>query len=172
LSGGFTFSTQDVDHTDRGTGYNFYDGNDWLPEWPYQRLEETRVGWPSVMHTSANKEVIITHDGTLDLVMITHTLGSTEDWVQSNIPNPTDRDILWPRATVGGTDGNSIHLIAVTEPVANTGTLYEDLDGAILYWRSLDGGATWDQQAVLLPEIDGSQYKGFQGDTYADLRKR
>ncbi|MDZ4752667.1 MAG: T9SS type A sorting domain-containing protein [Flavobacteriales bacterium] len=167
LSAGFTFSTQDVDWTDRGTGYNFSDGSDWLPEWPYQRAEETRVGWPSVMHTGSSKEVIITHDGVLDLVMISKDLGSTGSWTQVSIPNPTDRDLLWPRAVTGGPDGNSIHLICVTEPVANTGTEYEGLDGAILYWRSLDGGATWDQQAVLLPEIDGTQFTGFQGDTYA-----
>lgn len=171
LSAGFTFSSQDVDYSDRGTGYNYSDGNDWLPEWPYERLEDTRVGWPSVMHTASGKEVIVSHDGVLDLVMVTRDLGTDDDWVESNIPNPTDRDLIWPRAAVGGADGNSIHLIVVTEPVANTGTLYENLDGAILYWRSLDGGTTWDQQAVLLPEIDGTQFTGFQGDTYAIYAK-
>jgi hypothetical protein len=37
---------------DRGTGYNFYDGTAW-GEIAYERIESTRIGWPSIVHTAA-----------------------------------------------------------------------------------------------------------------------
>ncbi|MEY3397448.1 MAG: repeat-like domain, partial [Bacteroidota bacterium] len=167
MSAGFTFSLQDVDYTDRGTGYNYY-GNDesWEEELPYERLEDVRVGWPSVMHTGSGKEVIITHDGTLDLYMVSRDMNSGDDWTQAAIPNPSGRDLIWPRACAGGADGNSIHLIVVTEPIANGGTEYEGLDGALIYYRSTDQGATWDIQGEILPGTDSLSFLGYTGDAY------
>src|SRR5690606_15432962 len=85
------------------------------------------------------------------------------NYVTSNISN----GFLWPRAAVGGASGNTIHLIALTEPVANGGTRYEGLDGALLYFRSQDQGATWDIVDSLIPGTgDSSIFNGFRGDGY------
>ena len=67
----------------------------------------------------------------------------------------------------GGADHNNIYLIALTLPLANYGTLYEGLDGALLYSRSTDGGETWDIHNQILPGMDSSAYSGFYHDGYA-----
>lgn len=166
LSAGFTMSFQNVDYSDRGTGYNFNDGSEW-DEQPTNRLEDVRVGWPSVMHLENGKELIITHDGTEGLRFVSRNVNTDDDWTQGSLPNPTGLPLIWPRAVAGGPDGNSIHLICVTEPIANTGELYEGLDGALVYYRSLDGGTTWDIQAEVLPGLDSTQFIGFDGDAYS-----
>ena len=38
---------------------------------------------------------------------------------------------------------------------------------ALLYYRSLDGGATWDKKDFIIPDLDSTHYSGFSGDEYA-----
>lgn len=40
------------------------------------------------------------------------------------------------------------------------------MDAHILYWRSLDGGLTWDQKAQIIPGLDNSKYASFSADSY------
>ena len=58
-------------------------------------------------------------------------------------------------------------MIGVTSPSGLTGTLYNGLDGALLYYRSTDGGTTWDIKDKQLPTLDSSNFIGFGGDSYA-----
>ena len=58
-------------------------------------------------------------------------------------------------------------MIGVTAPSGLSGTIYNGLDGALLYYRSQDGGVTWDIQDMQLPTIDTSMFTGFGGDSYA-----
>ena len=44
---------------------------------------------------------------------------------------------------------------------------YKGLDGALLYYRSTDGGTTWDKNGIQLPGLDSTNYAGFGGDEYA-----
>jgi hypothetical protein len=76
-------------------------------------------------------------------------------------------DIIWNRAVVGGTNNESIHMVGVIAPTGLGGTLYNGLDGALVYYRSQDGGATWDIKDLQLPTLDTSKYIGFDGDGYA-----
>ena len=43
---------------DRGTGYNYFDGNSWEPQ-PNSRLESSRGGWPSIIAMGSGKEASI-----------------------------------------------------------------------------------------------------------------
>ena len=76
-------------------------------------------------------------------------------------------DIIWNRAVVGGTNNESIHMVGVIAPTGLGGALYNGLDGALVYYRSQDGGATWDIKDLQLPTLDTSKYIGFDGDGYA-----
>jgi hypothetical protein len=60
-------------------------------------------------------------------------------------------------------------MVALTEPTGGTwtGTLYEGLNGALLYFRSLDGGSSWDIQNMVLPGMDSTNFLGYGGDNYA-----
>jgi hypothetical protein len=44
---------------------------------------------------------------------------------------------------------------------------YQGLDLALLYYRSLDGGQTWDKNGVILPQLTSAEYDGFNGDEVA-----
>ena len=158
-------------YTDRGTGYNFYDGSSWGAQ-PTSRLESSRCGWPSMLATNSGKEIAIAHNTANSYFQMMHrdTIGSgtwNEQIVSSQDSNGIYRDLVWNRSAIGGTNGESIHMIGVTAPTGLSGTLYNGLDGALLYYRSQDAGVTWDIQDMQLPTIDTSMFTRFGGDSYA-----
>ena len=72
----------------------------------------------------------------------------------------------WPRMVTNGPNHMNIHPIALTPPTASGGTIYQGLDGAIIYNRWLDGGTTWEGWQ-LLDGMTSSDYLGFSADSYA-----
>lgn len=155
-------------YPDRGTGYNHFDGASWMPE-PDTRLEaSTRTGWPCLVGTADGDEVVVNHifSAPYSLLQLTKAAGSST-WVEAGVPTGNPPGIVWPRIAVGGPDGNTIHAIAITLPVANGGTTYLDVDGHILYYRSLDGGATWDVQGMVIPGLDNTTSNAHTADAYA-----
>ncbi|MCB0663340.1 MAG: T9SS type A sorting domain-containing protein, partial [Saprospiraceae bacterium] len=76
---------------------------------------------------------------------------------------------LWPKSAVGGPDGNSIHAVAIATPTGGStnGVVYEGVDGHLLYYRSLDAGATWDKIDVIIPGIDSTEYAFLSADDYS-----
>ena len=62
--------------------------------------------------------------------------------------------IVWNGSATGGVDGNTIHMIALTEPAGGTwtGDTVNGLSGALLYYRSQDGGDSWDITDMQLQE--------------------
>jgi hypothetical protein len=169
ISATWTMGFSETAFTDRGTGYNYYDGTSWGPE-PVTRIESVRTGWPSIFPLGSNGEGVISHDfGTPGgMVLSKRTDKGTGNWIQSTIPGPTGQNGLsWPRTVSNGTGNNTIHNIAITRPTGNGGTAYQGLNGALLYSRSTDGGASWGIANQILPGMTSSEYKGFGGDSYA-----
>ena len=163
-----TWSQLDSPFTDRGTGYNYFDGTAFGTE-PTARIESVRTGWSNYCPFGANGELVISHEGSGNLIMCSRTTKGTGAWTQKVLPNslPTGVTVmLWPRVVTNGTDRTNIHIIALTEPVANGGTKYNGIDGALLYCNSLDGGVTfsaWTQ----LPGLTSTYYSFFPGDAYS-----
>jgi hypothetical protein len=163
----FTFSATNSSDTypDRGTGYNYRTAGAWQDDIT-QRVESMRTGWTSLMHPSNGSEVLMNHSGTGGIKVWTRAAIGTGNWVNSIVPTPSGFAMFWPRATSGGADGNSIHMICLADP--NAGAYTNGMTGPILYNRSTDGGATWDLTEVLLPgEENTSLVDGFSADTYA-----
>ncbi|MCB0806390.1 MAG: hypothetical protein KDC05_11375, partial [Bacteroidales bacterium] len=50
----------DPGFSDRGTGYNYYDGSTWGPA-VTERIEEDRTGWPSYAPFGDNGEIVVSH---------------------------------------------------------------------------------------------------------------
>lgn len=163
--------------TDRGTGYNYFDGTSWSQNGAGQpgsqnpRLEDSRVGWPSLLALENGGECAITHSTENSYLNIASrgSIGSGT-WTNTNI---SEDYLIWNRSAVGGPDGNSIHLVALTEPMGTnwSGQLYNGVNGALLYYRSLDGGVTWDITNMQLLEMDSLNFIGFNGDNYAIAAK-
>jgi hypothetical protein len=171
----FTFGLGEEAFTDRGTGYNYFDGNNWGDP-PTERIEggvgnAGRNGWPSYSAWGENGEINISHySGTGSpggLPVSKRATKGSGTWEMSELHSPELlAEYLWPRMTTAGTDHSVIHVIAMTMPVANGGIVYQGIDGALLYSRSSDGGATWDPQHLLMDELSSNFYDSFAGDTY------
>jgi hypothetical protein len=166
VSAAWTFSLELTPFSDRGTGYNFYDGTAW-GEIAYERIESVRIGWPSIVHTASGREVVVSHPGIdTPLHMAWRDAGSGA-WSEASVPSDIEVGKLWPRMAAGGEDGNSLHVICITTPTANGGLVHNGQDGCMLYYRSQDGGDTWDVIDHTFPELDSSNFANFSGDTYA-----
>ena len=168
VSAAWTMGLADPSYADRGTGYNYRNGTTWGAA-PTARIETMKCGWPSVNIGIGGSELLISHNSTVNLVMNTRPVKGTGSWTQSLItPAPTGATgLIWPRVVTNGANHQNIHIIVVTTPTANGGTAYQGLDGALIYYRSLDGGATWDKPGIILPGLTSADNLGFTGDSYA-----
>ncbi len=173
LSAVWTMSDEDgPDFTNRGTGYNYFDGNDWLDQ-PENRIETVRTGWPSLLSLGNGNEVFLSHvftDPTGANEFGMRDTAGTSTWNMGTVSSgSSDLAISWIRMVNGGTDGNTIHIIGHKKfPELVEGT---NNPGYISYSRSTDGGTTWDIHDSILPEIDSSFYTPFGGDGYAMTAK-
>lgn len=162
----WTGSSGSSPYTDRGSYYNFYDGTAWGAK-PTSRIENLRTGWPTLVHTNLS-ELVISHDfGTFNLISNIRSTAGSGSWTQTTGLGNGALNPVWPRATAGGTNGNTVHAIAITAPVASGGTVYKGFDGALLYWRSTDGGFTWGIQDSIIPQLDSALISGFSADSYS-----
>ena len=172
MSAAWTMSAEfNTTYSDRGTGYNYFDGSAWQlgptnsPADP--RIEDSRVGWPSLLTLGNGGECVMTHSTqNSNLNKASRASIGTGTW--SNI-NVSEDYLIWNRSAAGGLDGNTIHMIALTEPTGGTwtGSLWNGLNGALLYFRSLDGGNYWDIDTMIIPGMDTSSFLGFSADNYA-----
>jgi hypothetical protein len=167
MAGTWIYGMLETAYNDRGTGYNYFDGSSWGTE-PSARLETVRTGWPSLCQWNGNGELIVSHNSTTTLVINTRPVKGTGAWTQKLAPaTPSGAPaLLWPRAITSGTNHQNIHILAMTAPTANSGAIYNGLDGALLYYRSTDGGTTWDINGIQLPGMTSDNYDAFSGDQY------
>ena len=166
ISASYTFGMQATAFADRGAGYNYFNGTSWSP-FATARIETMRTGWPSMMSTAAGQETIISHAGSGPFVLNKRASKGTGAWTQALLPTTSGLWYLWPRATTGGANGNSIHCIGITAPTGNGGTVHEGIDGALSYWRSTDQGATWDIVESILSDFDSTHFNSFRADAYS-----
>ena len=74
ISAAWTMSAQYASaYTDRGTGYNYYDGSSHGIQALLQDLESSRGGWPSMLTTGSGKEISITHNTDNGYLLMTHS---------------------------------------------------------------------------------------------------
>jgi len=154
-------------YSERGTGYNYFNGSSWNAE-PASRVETTRTGWPSYQPFGLTGEIVLAHQAPPQPIKFcTRPVKGTGTWAESTIPIPTDVTTMWwPRMVTNGPDHNYIHVIAMTLPTGNGGVIYNGMDGALLYIRSLDGGATWSDWQQL-DGMTSAEYINFTADIYS-----
>ena len=63
LAATWIFGTGEPGYTDRGTGYNYFDGANYGVDIPSVRIEDVRTGWPSYAPLGANGEIVVTPYG-------------------------------------------------------------------------------------------------------------
>ena len=150
----------------RGTGYNFFDGNNWQPD-PTNRIESLRTGWPSYAPFGENGEVVVSHDFAVGkLIGCTREQKGQGVWNETTIDAPVNQKISWARMITSGDNNNTMHLLCITWPTANGGTPYMGMDPALLYSRSTDGGTTWDPENTILEGTGSDYYNSISADEY------
>lgn len=150
----------DNNYLDRGTGYAFFDGTNWSE--PQQgRIESMRTGWPSYT-PSGNGELIAAHHNVEGIVFNRRDVVGQGEWQEYILANPdTNTYLSWPRLVTTGNDRMTVHMLV------NTYESFNGMDGAILYYRSLDGGLTWETEARQLPGMTSAEFAGLKSETYA-----
>jgi hypothetical protein len=172
----WTYGLEWMSFPDRGTGYNYYNGTTWQ-SWPTERIESMRTGWPSYAPFGEEGEIIISHlqgnGADSGLLINKRPIKGQGNWAESLFEGPeNDKRLFWPRMVTGGTNHNSIYILALTAPTSYGGSVYHGLNGALLYSRSTNGGETWNIQNQILPGMDSTEYNGFTGDCYAFAEPR
>ena len=155
--------------TQRGTGYNYFNGTSWgTPPPASERIETVRTGW-GVIAPVGNGEIVVSHDGATGLTINKRATKGVGEWTQSTLLGPghdgdaTNTVLLWPTIA---TEGNTVHLFACTDNVEDL--LYQGLQTPLLYFKSTDGGDTWSAPQ-LIAAMDG--FNESMADNYMAVAK-
>lgn len=155
--------------SDRGTGYNYFDGTTWGAI-PTARLENDRTGFTNIAAGSFGEMTVAHNTNAVLNHFVTRSSVGSGTWADntaliSPIANWT-YGTWWPQLASSGT---YIHHIALTAPtgLASGGGPYTNgQDGAIVYSRSSDGGATFAVQNQVPAAFDQTHSVGYGGDSY------
>ncbi len=113
-------------------------------------------------------EIVTAHTADHEVAISKRAVKGEGVWEESLLLAPAGAfGLLWPRMMTGGENNEVIHIFALTTPTGNGGTVYEGQDGAILYSRSIDGGATWDPEHLILDGLGSADFEQHGGDDYA-----
>lgn len=153
-------------YSDRGTGYNYFDGSAWGPD-PSNPVEDERTGWPSYDAWGEDGEIIGAHTNETGIKISRRATKGTGNWEYVLRSGPPDHEkLIWNRLITSGSTNERVHLLALTASTDYSGTPYMGLNGALVYSLSMDGGDTWVMDNEILPEMTANEYYGFTSDTY------
>lgn len=133
---------------DRGTGYNYFDGFGWGASIPHLG-SDTRTGWPCYAPWGPNGEIIAHYwyvtgqPGPIKFFRRENK--GTGEWLESQVFGPEGVSLVWHSMFTSGENKQYVHLLARTYDVP-----YQGQENALLYYRSSDGGQTWDWEHVII----------------------
>lgn len=170
------WTTNGATASTRGTGYNYFNGEDWVnPASSTDRIENVRTGWGTIT-CIGDAEIVASHNGSNALVIGICPQKGTQDWTFTTLQGPavsgssgTSTCLLWPMLA---SSGNYVHLLACTE--SDTGYLYQGIQTCLLYYRGLFDPATktisWENPRIV-GNVTPSEVSQFSGDSYAITAK-
>ena len=162
-----TSQSNNLAAADRGSGYNYMPSGGVWGGVSCARIELVRTGWPTYSRTAIGSEHVMSHISGSPLFHTYRGTTGSGTWDTTRLAAIGPPEVLWGRSTAGGANGNSIHAISITLPVANAGAIYLGLNGHPIYHRSQDNGLTWDISGPVLPDVDSLGYSGWSADAYA-----
>ena len=153
--------------SDRGTGYNFYNGSEWQ-DMPEERVEYMRTGWPTIAPWGERGEILISHT---PCRCWTREIAGEGEWeYRGELPAYpegypyTSESIGWPRITTSGDNHNIIHVVADIQHQVSSSEIYHHQ----AYLRSEDA-ENWTISYGPIAEL-GLGYEsdgGFSAEDYA-----
>jgi len=151
---------------DRGTAYNYYDGNSWGELLPHVG-EDARTGWPTYAPWGENGEIIMHYwypgGGVIGpLKFYTREVKGEGDWTEQILYGPDGLSIVWASMITSGENNEFIHVLAYTYDAEYLGQT-----NAVLYYRSSDGAETWEIAHELIDGMGVDYYPTGQNLTYS-----
>ena len=154
--------------SDRGTGYNFYDGSDW-GEWPEASVESFKTGWPSIAQYGANGEILLAHGNGHMQCFLRENAGEGDWTYVGALPDYPDGYAYtteyptWPRIVTCGDN----HNIAVAVAILQHSISSDETDLQTVMWRSENPAdiTSWTVSYGPLQEV-GWDHNQFSADDY------
>ena len=154
--------------SDRGTGYNFFDGSDW-DEQPESRIEPWKTGWPSIARWGDTGEILLAH-GNSGMQCFVREVAGEGEWqykgalppYPEGYPYPSNYP-TWPRVVTCGEHNNVIIAVATLQQSVSS----DETDTRSCFWRSTDA-ENWTVSYGPLADLDlGYEVGYFSADDYA-----
>lgn len=108
--------------SDRGTGYNFYNGSEWATDEleDMTRIEPFKTGWPSIARYGANGEILFCHGNGHMQYFIRETAGQGEWTYVGYLPDtpegyPYSEYPTWPRVVTCGPNHDIVVVVAALQ---------------------------------------------------------
>ena len=163
--------SQKANLSDRGTGYNYYNGSEFLYDIEDNpipgRIETEKTGWPCYTQYGPNGEIAISHAafGTSNchLTYYTRETKGEGEWTGHSLPNPDDLGttvnlLSWPKIATSGANHDIIHVLGADQDDENL------LDSYLYYSRSTDG-ENWTTSFI--PTLEDWEHTLYGSDYYA-----
>lgn len=143
---------------DRGSAYNYYDGTSWGAA-PTERVETQRGGWPNIAPLGEDGEIVVSHNAVDALVINRRDTKGTGAWTETELQGPAGNEkMTWPRVITSGVNNEIVHVLAhIREEYGGQGT-------PVGYYRSSDGGDTWDVEHKIIEDIGPNYYLEHSAD--------
>ena len=163
--------SQAANLTDRGTGYNYYNGSEFLFDEENNplsaRVEAEKTGWPCYTQYGEKGEIIIAHNSTGNLIYHIRTAKGEGEWQGPfMVPNPdpslpqpaAGAELTWPKIATTGDNHDIIHVLGCDQDSENLADSY------LYYCRSTDG-ENWTVTTV--PTLEDWELTLYGSDFYA-----
>ena len=146
---------------DRGTGISTYDAT--TDEWVTSegRVEQEKTGFGSIARYGENSIIVAAHTATnLGLYLIEDKDEVYAESAERICYLEGTYDPCWPVVMTSGPNRDIIHVVATANGANGTTVSVPGAEGVqtpFIYFRSKDGGQTWDKENVILPYL-GPEY--------------
>ena len=156
--------------SDRGTGYNFFNGEEWvvgddeIPE--MVRVEPWKTGWPSIAQWKESGEILLAHGNGHMQCFVREKAGEGEWLYKGALPDYPDGYAYtseyptWPRVVTCGDNHDIIIAVAVLQHSISS----DETDLQTVMWRSTDA-ENWDISYGPLHDV-GWDHNQFSADDY------
>ncbi|MCF8403926.1 MAG: T9SS type A sorting domain-containing protein [Bacteroidales bacterium] len=151
---------------ERGAGYNYFDGTGW-DEPDLHVGPEDRMGSPSYAPWGPEGEIIALYRysaGSGPIYLYKREVKGEGDWTEVELLPPAGAGVslVWHSMITSGENHEYIHLLAETYDVPYVGQ-----ENALLYYRSSDGGDTWDIYEEIIDGLGDDAFATINHLSYA-----
>jgi len=169
----------------RGVGYSFSKDGGKTWETPDMRVGGIPLYWPSYAQWGPTGEAILARSADTfeyegmeimnGLVLMTREKKGEGKWNLATVPYPEGSShipnggyvMAWARMATSGDNHQYIHIMSPMSTPTTPNQPYKGYTTPTFYYRTQDGGSTWDIEGLLVPEMVGQTWR--ENTSYSDV---